>query len=78
MQAAILDGQDKVQLQNVVLGRNLGLDVQVLLGQKPTDRIVANPSMGLLEGQPVRIFNAVRGYRPAGEGNANAGMPPAQ
>jgi membrane fusion protein (multidrug efflux system) len=64
MQAAVLDGQDRVQLQNVVLGRNLGLNIQVLSGLKLTDRIVANPSLGLLDGQQVKVVHAVRGYEP--------------
>ena len=32
-----------------------GLDVQIVAGLKATDRLVANPSLGLLEGQEVKV-----------------------
>jgi RND family efflux transporter MFP subunit len=64
MQVALLDDQDRVHLQNVVLGKNLDTDVQITAGLKPTDRIVASPSLGLLEGQQVKIVQPVPGYQP--------------
>ena len=64
MQVARIDGQNRVHLQNVSLGHNLGLDVQIVAGLKATDRIVANPSLGLLEGQQVKVVQAVKGYEP--------------
>ncbi|HEX4183314.1 MAG TPA: efflux RND transporter periplasmic adaptor subunit [Caulobacteraceae bacterium] len=72
MQVAIVDDQDRVHLQNVQLGQNLGLEVQVVSGLKPTDRIIANPSLGLLEGQQVKIVQPVKGYQSS---TANAGKP---
>ncbi|MCQ8276949.1 efflux RND transporter periplasmic adaptor subunit [Acetobacteraceae bacterium KSS8] len=62
MQVALLDAQDRVHLQNVTLGLNLGKTVQVLAGLKPNDRIINNPSLGLLEGQQVKTVQAVAGY----------------
>ena len=44
MQVARIDGQNRVHLQKVLLGHNLGLDVQIVAGLKATDKIVANPS----------------------------------
>ena len=63
-QIALVDGQDHVHLQDVTLGRNLGLNVQILAGVQPTDRIVANPSLGILDGQMVKVVTATQGYEP--------------
>lgn len=65
MQVAVLDGQGRVHLQAVTLGRNLGTTVQILAGIKKTDRIVNNPSMGLLEGETVKVVEPVHGYSAA-------------
>jgi membrane fusion protein, multidrug efflux system len=73
-QVALIAEGDKVHLQSVTVGRNLGLSVQVLTGLKPTDRIVANPSLGLLEGQLVKVVEPVPGYEPAS--SATDGNPP--
>jgi membrane fusion protein (multidrug efflux system) len=66
-QIALLDDQDHVHLQDVTLGRNLGLNVEILTGVKPTDRIVANPSLGLLDGQLVKVVAPTPGYEPGKE-----------
>ena len=50
MQVAVLDGQNRVHLQNVALGHNLDTEVQIISGLKATDRVVASPSAGLLDG----------------------------
>jgi hypothetical protein len=76
MQVARIDGQNRVHLQNVSLGHNLGLDVQVTAGLNATDRIVANPSLGLLDGQQVKVVQAAKGYEP-GQAQSN-GTPAAQ
>jgi membrane fusion protein (multidrug efflux system) len=68
MQVAVLDGQDRVHLRNVVLGHNLDTEVQIVAGLKATDKVVGNPSLGLLEGQQVKIVQPVSGYQP-GQGN---------
>src|ERR1700722_1330663 len=64
MQVAVLDDQDRVHLQNVVLGKNLDTEVQIVSGLKATDKIVGNPSLGLLDGQQVKIEQPVAGYQP--------------
>jgi hypothetical protein len=61
MQVALVDSHDRVHLQNVMLGLNLGQNVQVISGLKPTDRFVVNPSAGILDGQKVDIVNGVPG-----------------
>ena len=64
MQLALVDSDDRVHLQDVKLGLNLGQNVQVLAGLKPTDRFLVNPSAGTLEGEKVQIVNGVPGVAP--------------
>jgi membrane fusion protein, multidrug efflux system len=64
MQVAVLDDHDRVHLQDVVLGHNLGTEVQIVAGLKATDKVVGNPSLALLEGQQVKIVQPVAGYPP--------------
>lgn len=52
---AVVGSDSKVHLQKVTAGINFGAKVQVTAGLKPTDKIVANPSEGLLEGEQVRV-----------------------
>jgi len=63
-QVAVVDAQNRVHLQDIAVGLNFGLTIQVLSGLKPEDKIVANPSLGLLEGQLVKIVQPVPGYQP--------------
>ena len=44
MQVALVQAQDRVHLQDVVLGHNLGTNVQVIAGLQPTDKLIADPS----------------------------------
>jgi membrane fusion protein, multidrug efflux system len=76
MQVALLDGQNRVHLQDVVLGRNLDTEVEIVSGLKPTDKVVGNPSLGLLEGQQVKVVQPVQGY--AAEPGSQPGKPPQQ
>jgi membrane fusion protein (multidrug efflux system) len=70
MQVATLSTGDVIHLQNVSLGDNLGLDIQVVAGLTATDKIVANPSLGLLEGQKVKVVQATHGYEPKEAANS--------
>lgn len=63
MQVAVVEGDDRVRLRKVTLGRNLGLTAQVTSGLKPTDRIVSDPSLGLLDGQSVKVVPGAAGYQ---------------
>lgn len=67
MQVALVGPNDEVHLQDVKLGINFGKTVQVLSGLKTTDRIVLNPSAGILEGERVRIVTGARGIQVSGE-----------
>jgi RND family efflux transporter MFP subunit len=84
-QVALVEPDNRIHLQNVVLGRNLGSDAEVLSGLKANDRFVANPSLGLLEGQRVKIVQPAKGYQPEqrappprlpGSPSASAALPP--
>jgi RND family efflux transporter MFP subunit len=66
MQVALIGPGNKVHLQNVTVGRNLGADVEVTSGLTTQDRLVASPSAGLLEGQQVQIVQTAVGVSAAG------------
>jgi membrane fusion protein, multidrug efflux system len=63
-QVALVGANHTVHLQGVKLGRNLGQTVEVLSGLKSSDRLVLNPSAGILEGEQVRIAAGVPGIAP--------------
>jgi hypothetical protein len=54
-QVATLDGNNKVVLKNVQLGRDLGDSVEVIAGLTPSDRIINNPPETLTAGDAVRV-----------------------
>lgn len=72
MQVALVDAQNRVHLQNVTLGLNLGRNVQVVGGLKPEDRMVNDPSAGLLEGETVQVTQPAKGYAAEPEPAAKA------
>src|SRR4030081_2179250 len=57
-QVATLDGNDKVVLKSVKLGRDLGDSVEVLAGLTPSDRIINSPPETLVTGDTVRVAGA--------------------
>jgi membrane fusion protein (multidrug efflux system) len=57
MQVALVGADNKIHLQNVTLGHNFGATVQITSGLKLSDRLVANPSQGLLDAQTVRVVD---------------------
>lgn len=57
-QVATLDGNDKVVLKSVQLGRDLGDSVEVVAGLSPSDRIVNSPPETLVTGDAVRVAAA--------------------
>ena len=58
LQVCLVDAHDKVHLRDVKVGHNLGATVQVTSGLEAGDRLIANPSDGLLEGQAVHVVSA--------------------
>ncbi|WP_263408998.1 efflux RND transporter periplasmic adaptor subunit [Terriglobus tenax] len=62
-QIAVVDKSNHVVLKKVTVGRNLGQDVEILEGLSPEDRVINNPSAGMLNGEAVRIVpHATPGY----------------
>jgi RND family efflux transporter MFP subunit len=57
-QVATLDGNSKVVLKSVQLGRDLGDSVEVIAGLTPSDRIINNPPETLAAGDMVRVAAA--------------------
>jgi membrane fusion protein, multidrug efflux system len=62
VQLAVVDAQNQVHLRKVTLGQNLGKTVQVTSGLSAADRLVNNPSAGLLDGQEIRPVVPATGY----------------
>jgi RND family efflux transporter MFP subunit len=57
-QVATLDGNDKVVLKSVRLGRDLGDSVEVIAGLSPSDRIINSPPETLASGDAVHLAAA--------------------
>jgi RND family efflux transporter MFP subunit len=57
-QVATLDGNNKVVLKSVQLGRDLGDSVEVIAGLLPSDRIINSPPETLATGDVVRLAAA--------------------
>ena len=57
-QVATLDSNNKVVLNKVQLGRDLGDSVEVIAGLTPSDRIINNPPETLAAGDTVRLAAA--------------------
>jgi RND family efflux transporter MFP subunit len=70
-QVATLDGNDKVVLKNVRLGRDLGDSVEVIAGLSPSDRIIDNPPETLTAGDTVRVTAATPPPAPASPSTAS-------
>lgn len=75
LQVALVDAHNRVHLQNITLGENLGQTVQVRSGLAPDARVVNNPPAGLLEGQLVQSATPAPGYAARNEATA-AAQPP--
>lgn len=74
-QVAVVDDSEHVHLVNVTVGTNLGTTLQILQGVKKTDRIINNPSAGLLDGQKVRVVKGTPGYNVAPKKPAETAKP---
>ncbi|WP_158747828.1 efflux RND transporter periplasmic adaptor subunit [Acidisphaera sp. L21] len=66
-QVAVIGAGNKVHMQKVTVGETLGLTVQLISGLSLTDKIVASPSLGLLEGQQVEPVTPAAGSQPASQ-----------
>ena len=55
LQVATVGPDDKVELKPVVLGRNLGIGVEVVSGLEPSDRVINSPPDSLAAGDIVHV-----------------------
>jgi len=53
--AAVVDGDAKVHLQPVTIGRDYGTTVEILAGLQASDSVILNPSDSLQDGQQVAV-----------------------
>jgi RND family efflux transporter MFP subunit len=70
MQAATVEDSNRVQLRNVLIGRDFGSEIEVLSGIKASDWVIVNPSDSLVTGEKVRLAAA-----PASGAGDRAGVP---
>jgi RND family efflux transporter MFP subunit len=54
-QLALLGPGDKVELRNIKLGRNLGIEFEVLGGLSASDKVINSPPDSLSQGEEVRV-----------------------
>jgi RND family efflux transporter MFP subunit len=57
-QVGVVDGDGRVNLHTIKLGRDFGKEIEVLSGIKPEDRIILNPSDSLTAGVAVNVAKA--------------------
>ena len=55
IQVGVVDGENKVQMRTLKLGRDFGPSVEILDGLVPADRVVLNPPDSLTSGTTVRL-----------------------
>jgi len=54
-QVALVQGEGRVHLQSIQLGRDFGNSLEVLSGLRPDDAVIANPSDSITEGALVDV-----------------------
>jgi RND family efflux transporter MFP subunit len=69
-QVAVIGPGSRARFKNVTLGRNLGSDVEITSGLNRDDKLVAAPSMGLLDGQQVKAVQPAPGGVPGANRSA--------
>src|SRR5690242_1833221 len=71
---AVVDGNNKVQLRPITIGRDYGTSLEILGGVDVDEQVVINPADSLEEGQQVQIASANQeGDNPAGRENTGRG-----
>ena len=63
-QVGIVDQSNKVHLQDIKIGRDLGTKLEVIDGLKESDSVIVNPSDSLANGQEVRIDTSNQQKKP--------------
>jgi hypothetical protein len=55
LQVAVVDPKGVVELRNVEVGRDFGVQSEILSGVTETDKLIVNPSDSLAAGTAVRV-----------------------
>jgi RND family efflux transporter MFP subunit len=55
LQVAVVDAEDVVQVRNVSVGRDFGVQSEILSGVTESDKVIVNPSDSLVTGTVVRV-----------------------
>jgi RND family efflux transporter MFP subunit len=63
MQVAEVDGNNRVQLKPITLGRDFGNEVEIISGLSGQERIINNPPDSLITGEEVRIASENSGEK---------------
>jgi multidrug efflux pump subunit AcrA (membrane-fusion protein) len=61
LQVAVVGRDNRAELKQITLGRNLGDDVQVFSGLSASDRVINDPPDSLVNGELVAIANPLDG-----------------
>lgn len=57
LQVATLDGDDKVILKSITIGRDFGDEVEVVAGLKPDEIVIINPPDSIITGDKVHVVS---------------------
>jgi hypothetical protein len=55
IQVGVVDNKDVVQLRDVRVGRDFGVQSEILSGVNESDKVIVNPSESLVTGTVVRV-----------------------
>ena len=65
LQVATVDNGNRVELNNITVGRDFGNQIEVVSGVKSSDSVIVNPSDSLVSGEKVRLAqNTLGGANP--------------
>ena len=76
VQVGVLDAKNVVQLRDVKVGRDFGVQSEILSGVSESDRVIVNPSDSLTSGTTVRVA-ATQASTPSAPPTASATASPA-
>jgi hypothetical protein len=67
VQVGIVDAKGVVQLRDVKVGRDFGVQSEILGGVSESDKVIANPSDSLTTGTTVRVAASTPAASPSPE-----------
>jgi hypothetical protein len=67
VQVGVVDGKNVVQLRDVKVGRDFGVQSEILSGVTESDKVIVNPSDSLTTGTTVRLATTTPKASPSSE-----------